>query len=625
MITGLVGSIPENSHFKFDILLSYENLLQQNRRYWDNSWISERVYTYLLLAPGADAEALESKLPQIPETFIGDFMKRAFFLIEYKLVKLKDIHLHSSVSNELEVNGSYRNVNSLGIIALLVLLIAFINYLNLATSRSVERAHEVGIRKVAGALKKDLILQFLTESASLNLVALIISFTGVFLLLPFFKQAMQSPLQIDILTLILLFFILLVSGTLFTGFLSAIYSSQFNPSLVLRGKIPAGAGWIGRLKNSLVVFQFAVSIILIIGTITIYRQVNFMRHHDLGFKPEGLIVLDGPRILNVNSYESYLNGMESFKNDIKSLSMVRNITSSTSIPGTEIKNSRVYGIPVEGRNTEKKIEVNYVDDQFFDTYGIRFAAGENFSSTILEDTSNIILNEAALSYYGFEEAEPTIGEILRGGRQMVFIKGIVRDFNQQMMKELPKPIAFFHQPRNQYFTIKAEMTDISRLIAELEKIWTAHYPGNPYHYFFMDDFYNEQYQAEQRFSKLFLAGSLLAIVIACLGLSGLSTYAIIRRTKEIGIRKANGATVSRVMVLLNKDFVTWVAIAFIIGCPIAWVIMNNWLRNYATKIELSWWIFALAGIMAIIIALFTVSWQSWRAATKNPVEALREE
>ena len=625
MITGLVGSIPENSHFKFDILLSYENLLQQNRRYWDNSWISERVYTYLLLAPGADAEALESKLPQIPETFIGDFMKRAFFLIEYKLVKLKDIHLHSSVSNELEVNGNYRNVNSLGIIALLVLLIAFINYLNLATSRSVERAHEVGIRKVAGALKKDLILQFLTESASLNLVALIISFTGVFLLLPFFKQAMQSPLQIDILTLILLFFILLVSGTLFTGFLSAIYSSQFNPSLVLRGKIPGGSGWIGRLKNSLVVFQFAVSIILIIGTITIYRQVNFMRHHDLGFKPEGLIVLDGPRILNVNSYESYLNGMESFKNDIKSLSMVRNITSSTSIPGTEIKNSRVYGIPVEGRNTEKKIEVNYVDDQFFDTYGIRFAAGENFSSTILEDTSNIILNEAALSYYGFEEAEPTIGEILRGGRQMVFIKGIVRDFNQQMMKELPKPIAFFHQPRNQYFTIKAEMTDISRLIAELEKIWTAHYPGNPYHYFFMDDFYNEQYQAEQRFSKLFLAGSLLAIVIACLGLSGLSTYAIIRRTKEIGIRKANGATVSRVMVLLNKDFVTWVAIAFIIGCPIAWYIMNNWLRNYATKIELSWWIFALAGIIAIIIALFTVSWQSWRAASKNPVEALREE
>ena len=625
MITGLVKSIPQNSHFKFDILLSYENLVQQNRRYWDNAWVSERVYTYLLLVPGADEEALESKLPQIPEKFLGDFMKKAFFLIEYKLVKLTDIHLHSSVSNELEVNGDYRNVNSLGIIASLVLLIAFINYLNLATSRSVERAQEVGIRKVSGALKKDLILQFLTESASLNLVALIISFTGVFLLLPFFRQVMQSPLQIDFLTLILLFFILLVSGTFFTGFLSAIYSSQFTPSLVLRGKIPGGSGWIGRLKNYLVVFQFTVSVILIIGTITIYRQVNFMRYHDLGFKLEGLIVLDGPRILNVDSYESYMSGMESFKNDIKSLSMVRNITSSTSIPGTEITNSRVYGIPVEGRNTEKKIEVYYVDDQFFDTYGINFEAGENFNSNILEDSSNIILNEAALSYFGFEDTESTIGEVLRGGRHMVFVKGIVRDFNQKTIKELPEPIGFFNQPGNLYYTIKAEMTDISRLISELEKIWIDHYPGNPYHYFFMDDFYNEQYQAEQRFSRLFLVGSLLAIIIACLGLLGLSTYAIIRRTKEIGIRKANGATVSQVMVLLNKDFVAWVAFAFIIGCPIAWYVMNNWLRNYATKTELSWWIFALAGIIAIIIALFTVNRQSWRAATKNPVDALRDE
>ena len=625
MIAGIVKSIPRNSHFTFDILLSYENLIQQNQRYWDNAWISERVYTYLLLNPKADAKALESKLPQIPETFLGDFMKRAFFLIEYKLVKLTDIHLHSSVSNELEVNGDYRNVDSLGIIALLVLLIAFINYLNLATSRSVERAQEVGIRKVSGALKKDLILQFLTESASLNFVALIISFTGVFLLLPFFRQAMQSPLQIDILTLILLFFILLVAGTLFTGFLSAMYSSQFTPSLVLRGKIPRGSGWIGRLKNYLVVFQFTVSVILIIGTITIYRQVNFMLHNDPGFKPEGLVVLDGPRILNVDSYESYMRSMESFKNDIKSLFMVRNITSSTSIPGTEITLSRVYGIPVEGRNTEKKIEVYYVDDQFFDTYGITFTAGNNFNSNILEDTSNIILNEAALSYFGFEDAERTIGEVLRGGQHMVNVKGIVRDFNQKTMKELPEPVGFFNQPANLYYTIKAEMTNITQLISDLEKIWTDHYPGNPYLYFFLDDFYNEQYKAEQRFSGLFLTGSLLAIIIACLGLSGLSTYAIIRRTKEIGIRKANGATVSRVMVLLNKDFVTWVVIAFIIGSPIAWFIMNNWLRNYATKTELSWWIFALAGIIAVIIALFTVSWQSWRAATKNPVDALRDE
>jgi putative ABC transport system permease protein len=456
-------------------------------------------------------------------------------------------------------------------------------------------------------------------------MALIISFSGVFLLLPFFKQLMQSPLQIDLLTLVLLFFLLLVSGTLFTGFLSALYSSQFAPTLVLKGKVPSGSGWIARLKNYLVVFQFTVSVILIIGTITIYRQVNFMRHHEPGFKAEGLIVLDGPRILKADSYESYMNSLESFKNDIGSLSMVSNVTSSSSVPGTEIKATRVFGIPVEGRNTEKVIEMYYVDNHFFDTYGISFAAGDNFAATMREDSSNIIINEAALPYFGFEDAESTVGDILRGGRQMVYVKGIVKDFNQQIMKELPRPIGFFNQPVNQFYTLKAEMTDVSKLISELEKIWISHYPGNPFHYFFLDDFYDEQYRAEQRFSGLFLASSLLAIILACLGLSGLSAYSIIRRTKEIGIRKTNGAGISRVMVLLNKDFVTWVAVAFVIASPIAWFTMNKWLQNYAYKTELSWWIFALAGIIAIIIALLTVSWQSWRAATKNPVESLRHE
>jgi len=623
-IAGVIKSIPQNSHFKFDILLSYDNLIQSSR-YWDDSWISERVYSYIHIIPGADVEALQAKLPQIPETFIGDHMKRAFFLIEYKLVKLTDIHLHSSVSNELEVNGSYRNVYSLGIIAFLVLLIAFINYLNLATSRSVERAHEVGIRKVSGALKKDLILQFLTESASLNLIALIVSLSGAILLLPFFKQIMQSPLQIDYVTLILLFFVLLISGTLFTGFLTAIYISQFAPSLVLRGKNPTGSGWIIRLKKYLVVFQITISVILIIGTITIFRQVNFMRHHDMGFNIEGLIVLDGPRILKADSYESYLNSLESFKNEIRSLSMVSNITSSTSVPGTEIEYSRVYGIPVEGRNTEKKIEMYYVDNQFFDTYGLTLVAGNNFSATMRDDSTNIIINESALPYFGFEDAVSTVGDILRGGAQMVNVKGIVNDFSQQTMKELPRPIGFINSAANQYYTIKAEMTDIPELVSELEKLWISHYPGNPFYYYFLDDYYDELYRAEKRFSGLFLVSSLLAIIIACLGLSGLSAYSITRRTKEIGIRKANGAGISRVMVLLNKDFFIWVAAGFIIACPAAWFAMNKWLQGFAYKTELSWWIFALAGIMAMVIALLTVSLQSWRAAIRNPADTLRYE
>lgn len=624
VVSGVVKSLPKNSHFKFDILLSLENVLQQNR-YFDRSWVSERVYTYIRLAQGADPAKLEAKLPQIPEAFIGDFMKRAFFLIEFKLVKLTDIHLYSSVSNELEVNGNYRNVNALGIVGLLVLLIALINYLNLATSRAVERAHEVGIRKVTGAQKKDLVLQFLTESVSINLLALLLSFTGVLLLLPFFSRVMESPLQAHASTLVLLFLSLLLIGTLFTGFLSALYSAQFKPSLILRGKVPTGSLWISRLKNSLVVFQFTISALLIIGTLTIFRQVQYMRHHDLGFQPEGLVILEGPLVFTANNYEEYTQGVESFKEDLRSLAPISHVTSSSSVPGTEITNSRVFGIPVEGRNTEKKIETYYVDDHFFETYGIELRSGNNFAPTMWEDTGNIIINEASLPYYGFEEAGSTVGEILRGGRQMVHIKAIVKDFNQEYLKELPHPVAFFNYPANQFYTVRAEMSDISGLITNLEKIWETHYLGIPFNYFFMDQFYDEQYRTEKRFSGLFLASSLLAIFLACLGLSGLSAYAIVRRTKEIGIRKANGAGIGRVMVLLNRNFMVWVIAGFIVACPLAWLAMRRWLTNFAYRTELSWWIFALAGLMALVIALLTVSYQSWRASNRNPAEALREE
>ena len=623
-VAGIVKSLPGNSHMTFDILLSYENLIKSSRS-WDNSWVNERVYTYILLTPGTDAKALEAKLPQIPEAFIGKFMKEAFFLLEYRLVKLTDIHLHSSINNELKINGNYRNVVSLGIVALLVLLIAYINYINLATSRSVERAHEVGIRKVTGASKKDLVFQFLAESALINLIVLIISLSAVILLLPFFRQVMQSPLRVDFLPALFFFIILLICGSLFTGLLPALYISHFSPGIVLKGKSPTGTKWITRLKNYLVVFQFTISVILIICTITLFRQISFMLNHDTGFNMEGLIVLDGPRVLRANTYESYMTTVESFKNEIKALAGISNITASSSVPGTEIKNSRVFGVPVEGRNTEKRIDVYYIDNNFFNTYGIPLLAGDNYDKSIVEESNKIIINVAALAYYGYNDPVNTVGKILRGGRQEVTMKSVAGDFNQRSLKELPGPIAFFNQPANTFYTIKARSTGINQLIREIEKVWTSHYPGNPFSYFFLKDFYDDQYRADKRFGGLLLAGSVLAIIIACLGLSGLSAYAISKRTREIGIRKTNGARTGQVMVLLNKDFIKWVVIAIVIAVPVAWLIMNKWLENYAYRINLNWWIFALAGIIAVSVALITVSWQSWRAATRNPVEALRYE
>jgi putative ABC transport system permease protein len=623
-VAGVCKSVPGNSHFKFDILLSYENLIKASRS-WDNSWVSERVYSYILLTPGADAKTLEAKIPQLPEKFIGKFMKEAFFLLEFRLVKLTDIHLHSSISNELDVNGSLRSVVALGIVAVLVLLIAFINYINLATSRSIERAHEVGIRKVSGAFQKDLVIQFLTESALLNFLALAISFTGVVLLLPFFSQAMRSPLHMNYLVVIVLFLVLLVSGTLLTGMLPAVYISHFSPSLVLKGKNPSGSVWLTRLKNSLVVLQFTISVVLITGTITIFRQIAFMRNHDLGFDMKGLIVIDGPRIIRAKSFESYMTNMESFKNEILTLPAVNNVCASSGTPGTEIKNSRVYGIPVEGRNTEKRIDAYYVDDQFFKTYGLNILAGENFSKSFQEDSKNIIINEAALTYFGFKDAESTVGKLLRSGQQDVTIKGIINDFNQRSLKELPAPIAFFNQPANVFYTVKAGSSGMNQLIPGMEEIWVSHYPDNPFNFFFLEDYYNRQYDADRRFSRLFLTCSILAIFIACLGLSGLSSYSITRRTKEIGIRRTNGAGIGQVLFLLNKDFVKWVLIAIVIAVPVAVFVMNRWLENYAYRITLSWWIFVASGAIAVFIALVTVSWQSWNAAKQNPVDTLRYE
>jgi putative ABC transport system permease protein len=505
------------------------------------------------------------------------------------------------------------------------LFIAFINYINLATSRSIERAHEVGIRKVAGASKTDLIFQLLTESVLLNLGSLLISLTGVLLLLPFFKQVMQSPLQIDYIIVIALFCILLFAGSLFTGLLPAIYISRYAPALVLKGKKPSGSLWIGRIRNYLVVFQFTISVILIVCTITIFRQVSFMRNHYPGFDIKGLIIFEGPRIIKANTFESYMIGIESFKNEITSLPGVSSVSGSSNVPGTEIKNSQVYGIPVEGRNTEKRIDVYYIDYNFFKTYGLTLLAGDNFNASVKEESNKIILNESALDYYDFKDPESAVGKILRSGNYEVKIKGVINDFNQQSLKELPSPIAFFNQPANAFYTVKASKATIESLLPQLENIWNTYYPGNPFNYFFLDDFYNEQYRADERFGGLFLASSLLAVLIACLGLSGLSSYSITRRTKEIGIRKVTGARIIRIMILLNSDFVKWVILAIGIATPLAWFIMNRWLSNFAYRTELSWWIFGLSGIIALGIALLTVSWQSWRAAARNPVEALRYE
>lgn len=621
-IRGIAKDVPENSHIRFDILLSYQNLINQNE--WFNSgWLGASFYTYLRLAPGTDVKALEAKIPQLPQKFIGDFMKEAYFMVEFNLRKMGDIHLHSALSNELSVNGSFRSITFLGIIAVLVLLIAYINYVNLATSRSVERASEVGVRKVLGAMKKQLVSQFATEAFILNLVAVIASVFAVLLLVPVFSRLSGSVIHLQVQTMLGLFFGLLVLAMLLTGLLPSFYLSRFFPTAVLKGKGQNGSRGMAIFKNGMVVFQFAISVVLISVTILINRQLQFVQQKDLGIDIDRTLVIEGPQAINTDSYGDRL---QAFKSEMLQQSEVKSMTVSSCIPGREITWNPVYGKLVNGTNTEKKIDMIGIDEDFIKTYGLKLVAGRNFDRAYQQQITQLVLNESAVKYLGFADAEDAIGKELTSDQgSNAHVIGVVRDFNQRSLKQLPQPIAFSNRPWNQFYSVKLSQANLGRLIPFLEKTWQRQFPGNPVRYFFLDDYFNSQYQADLKFGTFFRLFSVLAIFIACLGLLGLSSYTISRRTKEIGVRKVNGAKIGEILVLLNHDFVKWVVIAFAIAVPVSWYSMILWLENFAYQTTLSWWIFALAGLLALGIALLTVSFQSWKAATRNPVEALRYE
>lgn len=620
-VRGVAKDAPNNSHIRFDILLSYQNLINQNE--WFNSgWLGANYYTYVRLAPGTDVRLLECKIPQLPEKFIGDFMKQAYFRVEFTLRNLGDIHLNSALNNELSVNGSIRSVTFLGIIALLVLLIAYVNYINMTTSHAMERAAEIGVRKILGAMKNQLAGQFVTEALLLNGIAVILSILAAFLLAPVFNQVFGSLIYLKLATVASLSVILLVLPVILTGLIPALYLYGFVSSAVMKGKGQIGSHKMAAFKNGMMVFQFMVSIILIAGTILINRQLYFVQHQELGINLDQVLIVEGPQAINAQTYSHQL---QAFKSELLQQSEVKSMTVSSCIPGREITWNPVYGKLINGTNTEKKIDMIGIDEDFINIYGLKMVAGRNFEYPYQKKINQLIINESAVKYLGFTDANDALGKELTSDQGNAHVIGVVRDFNQRSLKQLPQPIAFSNAPWNQYFSIKVNQGKLDRLIPYLEKAWNQQFPGNPIRYFFLRDYFNDQYQDDYRFAQFFQLFSFLAILIACMGLLSLSAFTISRRTKEIGVRRVNGARIGEILILLNKDFVKWVFLAFLIATPVSWFTMHLWLKNFAYRTELSWWIFALAGLIALGIALLTVSWQSWKAATRNPVEALRYE
>jgi putative ABC transport system permease protein len=638
-VTGVFADMPDNSHFHFDLIGS----LAGSEESKNTLWVSNNFSTYLLLKEGADAAALEKKFPAMIEKYMGSTVQQILGIslkefrekgnyANYYLQPLLDIHLHSDLGVEFEPNGNIKYVYIFSAIAFFILLIACINFMNLSTARSANRAKEVGIRKVVGSYRRQLIGQFLAESIFLSVVALILALVLVELALPQFNHLAEKKLQTFYLgnwpMLAALFGITMVVGVV-AGSYPAFILSAFKPVSVLKGTLSrAGGTKSSRLRGVLVVCQFAASVILIFGTIIVKNQLQYIQNKNLGFDKEQVIVL----------HDAYALGtqLEAFKNEaLRHPSIVSgSVSGYLPVPS----NRSDTGFWPEGQRSSGDNAVSTqlwsVDYDYIKTLGMEIVAGRDFSREFGADSSAIILNEKAAKTFGF--ADPIGKRIYRYGftpgqgidpNNLITstIIGVVKDFHFASLKENIGALALELGRSRGLMSFRFKVDDVAAMIAFLENKWKAFAPSQPFAYSFLDQRFSDMYRAERKAGGIFSVFAGLAIFTACLGLFGLASFTAEQRTKEIGIRKVLGATVSNVAVLMSKDFVKLVLAANLIAWPIGWYAMNRWLQDFAYRVNIGWWVFALAGALALVIALLTVSFQAIKAALANPVESLRYE
>ncbi|MEO9053127.1 MAG: ABC transporter permease [Ginsengibacter sp.] len=630
-ITGVIKDMPRQSHFHFSFIRPKRDYRKSD------SWLSNNTYSYILVRPGVPIKKIQDDVNATVNNYLGkdlesqlhasikDLTSKGNHFI-YHVTRLTDIHLHSDKSYEIEANGSITYVYIFSIIALFILLIACVNFMNLSTARSANRAKEVGIRKVVGSSRSNLIIQFLTESVLLSFLSMAIAVLLAAFLLPLFNQLAGKDMQVSTLFSTWLFPVMIalifVVG-LVAGSYPAFYLSSFQPIKVLKGKMVQGfkSSW---LRNGLVIFQFSISIILIIGTIVIYNQLHYIQSRKIGYNRNQVLIVK-------NAY--YLGKrIHTFRNELLNLSGVTDATISGDLP-------TVLNFDKEGWFRDASFDASktvmltnfYVDENYVPTLGMQMAAGRNFSKDFPSDSMGIILNEAAVQVLGFKDPlKETLyrANFSNAGIQKALayhIVGVVKDFNYSSMRQKVGPLVIQLGDNEGSIAARVDTKNVPSLINKVQNNWTTMAPGQPFNYSFMDADFNNTYKAEQRTGKLFITFAIFAIFIGCLGLFGLVTFAAQQRTKEIGVRKVLGASVGGIAAMLSKDFAKLVLIASVIAFPIAWWVMNKWLQSFAYRIHISWWIFFIAGLAAILIALLTVSFQAIKAAIANPVKSLRSE
>ncbi|HEV3222864.1 MAG TPA: ABC transporter permease [Puia sp.] len=616
-ITGVMKDIPENSMIKADMIVSMNTLTRKLNPGLDDQWGNYGNRTYVLLKPNANASAFEKQIPAFLEKMNGTEMKLLNMYPTLILEKFKDAYLRSDRNDSN--SGSIKNVYIFSIIAVFILLIACFNFINLTTARSAERAKEVGIRKVVGAERQQLTRQFIGESVLLCVIAFLLTIAASALLLPSFNLLAGKTLSKGVFDNMGILGILLLASIVIgvmAGIYPALVLSSFKPVTVLKGRFTTGTRGI-LLRKGLVISQFTISITLIIATIIVYLQMNFMRNQDLGFNKDQLMVI------NSNGDPA----RDAFMHAVSTLPNVKSVSMSSSVPGGGNMGAYSKIQNVKGEMQIANLDLYFVDFDYLKQFDIKMAAGRTFSRDFMTDTTHsMILNEAAVKMFGYRSPKDAIGrDFNQWGREGKII-GVMKDFHFKSLQEQIKPLSMRIEPNGcSLVSIKVSGNNLPGTISAIENKWNTLIPARPFSYFFLDEYFNEQYKSEQRFGKLFLNFAILAIIISCLGLLGLASYNTMQRTREIGIRKVLGASVTNIVNLLSKDFLRLVGIAVIIASPIAYFSMHKWLQDFAYRIPISWWIFVIAAVTATLIAILTVSFQAIKAAVSNPVKSLRTE
>jgi len=626
-IIAVIEDIPTNTHLKFDFLLSHVTYPKIQKDYTDQSWeTGNNEFTYLLMNPGTEVKEFNNKL-KILSASLKDKINEDRFSAE----PIKDIHLYSNKTFEPDVNGSARTVYALMIIAIFIIGLAWVNYINLSTAKAIERAREVGVRKVLGSARSQLVGQFLMESLLVNIVAALSALIIIKIGLPYFQNLTGQPM-LDIFqysSFWYSFLAVVIIGIVFSGGYPALVLSSFNPVAVLKGKFGSSAHgqW---LRQGLVVFQFTATTVLIICLGIVYLQINHLQHFDLGMDINQTLVLRAPE---KDQPDSVIQARySSFKTELLRDPTIQIISQSQSIPGSGMNEvSTTQSIFQLGKDKSSG-SFNYyhyaIDADFIPVLGMKLVAGRNFEAG-MNNLNLVIINEEASASLGFSSPQQAIGSKITyqmSKQEYSTVIGVVKDFYQRSPKESQVPMVLrYYSGFSSYVAMKVKTDNIKETIDQTKTKWDEFFPSTPFSYFFLDEKYNQQYKADAQFGNVMAAFSIIALIIACLGLFGLSSFAILQRTKEIGIRKVLGGSVAQIVQLLSRDFIKWVLFASVLAMPLAYLLSEKWLSGYAVRIQLNVWVFIIPLILITISSILTVSLQTFKAANANPVDSLKTE